>query len=68
MLLNFGKCKCLQTGHGNLDTNYNMGYTVLGTNVKDNNLGIKISADMKVSEQFGCYVPRNGVNTVKSSL
>ena len=22
MLLNFGKCKCLHTGHGNLDVNY----------------------------------------------
>ena len=34
MLLNFGKCKCLHTGHGNLDINYNMGDTVLGTTVK----------------------------------
>ena len=24
MLLNFGKCKFLHTGHGNLDVNYNM--------------------------------------------
>ena len=24
MLLIFGKCKCLRTGHGNLDINYNM--------------------------------------------
>ena len=29
MLLNFGKCKCLHTGHGNLDINYKMGDTVL---------------------------------------
>ena len=29
MLLNFGKCKCLHTGHGNLDVNYKMGGTVL---------------------------------------
>ena len=37
MLFNFGKCKCLHTGHrtvGNLDMNYNMGDTVLGTTVK----------------------------------
>ena len=33
MLLNFGKCKCLHTGHGNLDVNYKMGDTVLGTTV-----------------------------------
>ena len=25
MLLNFGKCKCLHTGHGNLNVNYKMG-------------------------------------------
>ena len=34
MLLNFGKCKCLHTGHGNLSVNYKMGDTVLGTTVK----------------------------------
>ena len=38
MLLNFGKCKCLHTGHGNLDINYDMGDTVLGTIVKENDL------------------------------
>ena len=32
--MNFGKCKCLNTGHRNLDINYNMGDTVLGTTVK----------------------------------
>ena len=35
MLLNFGKCKCLQTGQGNLDVNYKMGDTVLVTTVKE---------------------------------
>ena len=50
-MFNFGKCKCLHTGHGNLDVNYEMGDTVLlGTFVKKD-LGITISADMKVSEQ-----------------
>ena len=53
MLLNFGKCKCLHTGHGNLDVNYKMGDTDLGTTVKEKDLGITISADMKVSEQCG---------------
>ena len=48
MLLNSGKCKCLHTGHGNLDVNYKMGDTVLGTTVKENYLGITIGADMKV--------------------
>ena len=53
MLLNFGKCKCLHTGHGNLDVNYKMGDTVPGTTVKEKDLGVTISADMKVSEQCG---------------
>ena len=50
MLLNFGKCKCLHTGHGNLDINYHMADTVPGTPVKEKDLGITISADIKVSE------------------
>ena len=50
---NFEKCKCLHTGHGNLDINYNMGDTVLGTTVKGEDLGITIGADMKVSEECG---------------
>ena len=35
MLFNFVKCKCLHAVHRNLDINYNMGDTVLGTNVKE---------------------------------
>ena len=35
MLFNFGKCKCLHTGHRNLNVNYKMGDTVLGTTVKE---------------------------------
>ena len=53
MLLNFGKCKCLHTGHRNLNVNCKMGDTVLGTTVKEKDLGVTISADMKVSEQCG---------------
>ena len=34
-LLNFGKCKCLHTGHGNLDVNHKMGDTVLDTTEKE---------------------------------
>ena len=34
MLFNFGKCKCLHTRHWNLDVNYKMRDTVLGTTVK----------------------------------
>ena len=53
MLFNFGKCKCLHTGHGNLDVNYKMGDTVLGTTVNEKDLGVTISVDMTVSEQCG---------------
>ena len=56
MLFNFGKCKCLHTGHRNLNVNYRMGDTVLGTTVKEKDLGVTISADMKVSEQCGIAV------------
>ena len=36
-----------------MDVNYKMGDTVLGTTVKENDLGVTISVDMKVSEQRG---------------
>ena len=48
MLLDLGKCKCLHTGRWNLDVNYKMGDTVLGTIVKEKDLGVIISADMEV--------------------
>ena len=44
MLFNFGKCKCLHTEHGNLNVNYKMGDTVLGTTVKEKDLVVIISA------------------------
>ena len=34
-----------------MDVKYKMGDTVLGTTVKEKDLGVTISADMKVSEQ-----------------
>ena len=52
-LFTFGKCRCLHTGHGNEDAQYTMGDTVLNTTIKENELGLTISADMKVSEQCG---------------
>ena len=39
MLFNFGKCKCLHTGHGNEDVQYIMGSTVLNTTVKEKTYG-----------------------------
>ena len=34
-MFNFGKCKCLHTGHGNLDVSYKMGDTALVTTVNE---------------------------------
>ena len=53
MLFNFRKCKCLHTGHGNEDDKYTIGGTVLNTTLKEKDLGLTISADMKGSEQCG---------------
>ena len=36
-----------------MNVNYKMGDTVLGTTVKEKDLGVTISTDMKVSEQCG---------------
>ena len=36
----------------NSDVNYKMGDTILGTTIKEKDIGITISADMKVSEQY----------------
>ena len=53
MLLNFGKCKCIHIGHGNMDEEHKMGDAVLGRTTQENDLGVTFSADMKVSEQCG---------------
>ena len=52
MLFNFGKCKCLHTGHRNEDAQYTIGGTVLNTIVKEKDLGLTNSANMKVLEQY----------------
>ena len=52
-MFNFGKYKCVHIGHGNLDVNYKMGDTVLGTTVKEKDLGVTIRADIKILEQCG---------------
>ena len=53
MLFNFGKFIGLHKRYDKLDANYKMGDTVLDTTVKEEDLGITISADMKVSGQLG---------------
>ena len=53
MLFNFGKCKCIHTGHGNMDEECKMGDAVPGRTTQEKDLGVTFSADMKVSEQCG---------------
>ena len=53
MLFNFGKCKCIHIGHGNIDEEYKMGDAVLGRTTQEKDLGVTFSADMKVSDQCG---------------
>ena len=54
MLFNFGKCKCIHIGHGNMDEEYKM----VGRTTQENDLGVTFSADMKVSEQCGIAVSK----------
>ena len=51
MLFNFGKCKCIHIGRGNMDEEYKMGDAVLGRTTQEKDLGVTFSTDMKVSEQ-----------------
>ena len=53
MLFNFGKCKCIHIGYGNMDEEYKMGDAVLGRTTQEKDLDVTFSADMKVSEQCG---------------
>ena len=53
ILFNFGKCKCIHIGHGNMVEEYKMGDAVLGRTTQEKDLGVPFSADMKVSEQCG---------------
>ena len=53
MLLNFGKCKRIHIGHGNMDEEYKMRDAVLGRTTQEKDLGVTFSADVKVSEQYG---------------
>ena len=53
MSLNFGNCKCINIGHGNMDEEYKMGDAVLARTTKEKDLGVTFSANMKASEQCG---------------
>ena len=62
IVFNFGKCKCLQAGHGNDGVNYEMGGTILCKTVKEKDLGVTINANMNVSEQ--CRIAVSKVNLI----
>ena len=51
MLFNFGKYKCPHIGPGNAGMNYEIGGTIPSKTMKDNDLGVTMNANMKVSEQ-----------------
>ena len=53
MLLNFGKCKCIYIGHGNMDEEYKLGDAILGRTTQEMDLGVTFSADMIVLEKCG---------------
>ena len=62
MLFNFGKCKCIHIGHGNMDKEYKMVNAVLGRTTQEKDLGVTFTADMKVSEQ--CRIAASKGNPV----
>ena len=62
MLLNFRKCKCLHIGSGNTGMSNKMGGTILSKTVKENDLGVTMNANMKVSEQ--CRIAASKGNQV----
>ena len=53
MLFNFGKCKCIHIGHGNMDEEYKMGDAVLGRTTQEKDSGVTFSVAMTFSEQCG---------------
>ena len=62
MLFNFGKCKCLHIGPGNISMAYQMGGTILSITVKEKDLGVTVKDNMKVSEQ--CRIAASKGNKV----
>ena len=62
MLFDFGKCKCLHTGPGNIGMNYEMWGTILSKTVQEKDLGVTMNANMKVAEQ--CRIAASKGNQV----
>ena len=61
-LFNFGKCKCLHTGPGHTDMNYEMRGTILSKTVKEKDLEVTMNANMKEPEQ--CRIAASKGNQV----
>ena len=57
MLFNFGKCKCIHIGHGNMEEEYKMGDAVLGRTTQEKDLGVTFSADM-IRAMWDCCFER----------
>ena len=62
MLFNFGKCKCIHIGHGNMDKEYKMGDAVLGRTTQEKDLGVTFSGNMKITEQ--CQIAASKGNQI----
>ena len=50
MLFNFGKCKCIHIGHGNMDGEHKMGDAVLGRTTKEKDLEVTFSVGIAASK------------------
>ena len=48
MLFNFGKCKCIHIGHGNMDEEYKMGDAVLGRTTQEKDLVLTLKFQSNV--------------------
>ena len=62
ILFNFGKCKCIHIGLGNMDKEYKIGGVLLCRATQEKDVRVTFSADMKVSEQ--CRIAASKGNQV----
>ena len=63
MLFNyFWECKYIHIGPGNSGMNYEMGGSILSKTMKEKDLGVRMNANMKVSEQ--CRIAASKGNQV----
>ena len=55
MLFNFGKCKCIHIGHGNMNEEYKMGDVVLDRTTQKKDLDVTLSADIFRAMWYCCF-------------